>query len=85
MQNGPHTKLRGGIERIEFQNTYIRWGIQKSNHQEVFVQVIKEFKIPIEKDFIDSILGNIFRKQSKWLKYKATSISRTNMLIKKLT
>ena len=52
--------------------------------KEEFVQVIKEFKIPVKKEFIDSVLEEYFSKQAHWLKYTATSTLCTNMLENKL-
>ena len=52
--------------------------------KEEFVQVIKEFKIPVEKVFIDSLLEEFFSKTSKMSEYKATSTQCTNMPGKRL-
>ena len=50
-----------------------------------FVQVIKEFKIPVEKEFIDTISEDTFQTQVIWREYKATSLLCTNMQGRKLT
>ena len=41
--------------------------------KEEFVKVTKEFEIPVEKVFIDSILEEYFLKNNAVVKYTATS------------
>ena len=52
-------------EELNFRTLTVDGEVRNPTIKEEFVQVIKEFKIPVEKVFIDSVLEEYFSKTSK--------------------
>ena len=71
MQNGPHTKQKDASEELNFRTLTVDGEVRNPTIKEVFVQVIKEFKIPVEKVFIYSISGEYFSKTSTMAKVQS--------------
>ena len=64
MQNGPYTNEDNASKELNFKTQTEDGEMRNLTIKEEFVKVIKEFKIPVEKVFTDSILEEYFSKNN---------------------
>ena len=64
MQNGSIEHWRNSIRGVEFKTLTKEGEVRNPTFKEEFVQVIKEFKIPIERGFTDTISEECFSNTS---------------------
>ena len=72
-------------EELNFKTLTKDGEVRNPTIKEEFVQVIKEFKIPVEKEFIDTISEEYFSRTSNMARVQGYLVLCTNMQGRKLT